>query len=124
MNCTAVELSDVTILRRRLPQRQYSAENQECYINVTNAAVEFNDVVFRRWRLPRTEVFAEGVKEKCIVPRTYSVLAEQNILTFRQSKPPRSDVSTEQDMNYSGIKGDSTVSEPCDHLRLRRRFST
>ena len=45
--------------------------------------------------------------------------AEQNILTFRRPKPPRSDVSTEQDMNCSGIKGDSTVSEPCDHLRRR-----
>ena len=32
MNCTVVELSDVTILRRRLPQRQDSAEHQECCI--------------------------------------------------------------------------------------------
>ena len=115
MNCTAVELNDVTILRRRLPQRQDSAEHDECYISVSNTAVEFNDVVFRRRRLLRPEVFAEGVEEKCIAPRTDSVSAEQNILTFRWPKPPRRDVSTEQDMNCSGIKGDSTVSEPCDH---------
>ena len=35
MNCTAVELNDVTILRRRLPQRQDSAEHDECYISVS-----------------------------------------------------------------------------------------
>ena len=35
MNCTAVELNDVTILRRRLPQRQDSAEHNECYISHT-----------------------------------------------------------------------------------------
>ena len=50
---------------------------------------------------------------------------EQNNLTFRRPKPPRRDVSTEQDMNCigvstSGIKGDSTASEPCDHLCRRR----
>ena len=79
-NCTAVELNDV--LRRRLPQRQDSAEHHECYISVSNMAVVFNDVVFRRRRLPRTEVFAEGVEEKCIAPRTDSVSAEQNNLTL------------------------------------------
>ena len=35
MNCTAVELNDVTILRRRLPQGQDSAEHYECYISHT-----------------------------------------------------------------------------------------
>ena len=116
MNCTAVELNDMTILRRRLPQRQDSAEHHECYISVSNTAVEFNDVVFHRRRLPRTGVFAEGVEEKCIAPRTDSVSAEQNNLTFRRPKPSRRVVSTEQDMNCSGIKGDSTVSKPCYHL--------
>ena len=52
MNCTVVELNEVTILRRRLPQRQDSAEHDECYISVSNTTVEFDDVVFRRWRLP------------------------------------------------------------------------
>ena len=108
MNCTAVEL------------RQDSAEHHECYISVSNTAVIFNDVVFRRRRLPRTEVFAEGVEEKCIAPRTDSVSAEQNNLTFRRPKPPRRVVSTEQDMNCSGIKGDYTVSEPCNHSCRRR----
>ena len=86
MNCTAVELNDVTILRRRLPRRQDLAEHDECYISVSNTAVEFNDVVFSRRRLPRTEVFAEGVEEKCIAPRTDSVSAEQNNMTFRRPK--------------------------------------
>ena len=119
-NCTSVELNGAAILRWRLPRRQDSAEHDECYISVTNTAVKFNDVVFRRRRLPQTEVFAEGVEEKCVAPRTDSVSAEQNILTFRRPKPPRRDVSTEQDMNCSGIKGDSMVSEPCDHLCRRR----
>ena len=35
MNCTVVELNDVTILRRRLPQGQDSAEHYECYISHT-----------------------------------------------------------------------------------------
>ena len=56
MNCTVVELSDLTILRRRLPQGEDSAEHRECCISIPNTAVEFNDVVFRQWRLPRTEV--------------------------------------------------------------------
>ena len=94
MNCTAVELNDVTILRRRLPQRQDSTEHHECYVSVSNTAVEFNDVVFRRRRLLRTEVFAEGVEEKYIAPRTDSVSAEQNNLTFRRPKTPRRVVST------------------------------
>ena len=110
----------MTIIRRRLPQRQDSAEHHECYICVSNTAVKFKDVVFRRRRLPRTEVLAEGVEEKCIATWTDSVSAEQNNLTFRRSKPPRRVVSTKQDMNCSGIKGDSTVSEPCDHLCRRR----
>ena len=110
----------MTILRRRLPQRQDSAEHHECYISVSNTGVKFNDVVFRRRRLPLTEVFAEGVGEKCFAPRTDSVSAEQDDLTFRRPKPPRRVVSTEQDMNCSDIKGDSAVSEPCDHLRRRR----
>ena len=120
MNCTKVELNDMTILLRRLPRRQDSAEHDECYISVSNAAAAFNDAVFRRRRLPRTEVFAESVEEKYIAPRTDSVSAEQNNLTFCRPKPPRRDVSTEQDMNCSGIKGDSTVSELCDHLCRRR----
>ena len=46
MKGTRVELNDVTILRRRLPWRQDSAQHDECYTSVTNTAVEFNDVVF------------------------------------------------------------------------------
>ena len=87
VNCTAVELNDVAILRRRLPRRQDSAEHDECYISVSNTAVKFNDVVFRRRILPWREVFAEGVEEKCIAPRTDSVSGEQNNLTFRRPKP-------------------------------------
>ena len=67
MNCTAVELNDVTILRRRLPQRQDSAEHHECYISVSNTAVKFNDVVFRRRRLPRTEVFCQRLWRKSVL---------------------------------------------------------
>ena len=69
---------------------------------------------------PIRQSFAEDVEERYIAPRTDSVSAEQNNLTFRRPKPPRRVVSTEQDMNCSGIKGDSTVSEPCDHLCRRR----
>ena len=88
MNCTAVELSNVT-LWRKLPQRQDSAEHDECYIGVSSGrgkivvflevdymAVELDDVVVRRRRLPQREVFAEGVEEKCIAPRTDSGSAE------------------------------------------------
>ena len=35
MNCTAVELNDMTFLRQRLPRRQDSAEYDECYISVS-----------------------------------------------------------------------------------------
>ena len=55
MDCTVVELSDVSILRRRSPQGQDSAEHQEGCISISNTAVEFNDVVFRPLRLPQTE---------------------------------------------------------------------
>ena len=58
-------------------------------------------------------VFAEGVEEKNIAPRTDSV-------TLHRPKSPRRVVSTEQDMNCSGIKGDSTASEPCNHSCRRR----
>ena len=61
MNCTVVELNDVTILRRRVPQRQDSAEHHECYISGSNMAVKFNDVVFRRRGLPQTEVFRKSI---------------------------------------------------------------
>ena len=44
MNCTAVELKDVTILRRRLPQRQDS-EHNECYISHTRRK---DDDILRR----------------------------------------------------------------------------
>ena len=121
MNCTVVELSDVAILRWRSPQGQDSAEHQECCISISNTAVEFNDVVLRRRRLPRTEVFAEGMEETCIVPRTDTVSSEQEDRTFYRPKPPWRVASTEQDMNYSDIKGDPAVSEPCD--RLYRRWS-
>ena len=43
MDCTVVELRDVTILRRRSPQGQDSAEHQEYCIIVSNTAVEFNE---------------------------------------------------------------------------------
>ena len=38
MDCTVVELSDVTILRRRSPQGQDSAEHQEGCISISNPA--------------------------------------------------------------------------------------
>ena len=107
MNCTVVDKSDVTILRRRLPQRQDSAEHQECCINVSDTAVKFNDVVFLRLRLPRTEVFAQRVEEKCIVPRTYSVSGEQDDRTFCPPNLPRRVVFTYQDRNCSDTRGNS-----------------
>ena len=116
--CTKVELNDMTILRRRLPRRQDSAEHDECYISVSNTAAEFNDVVFRRRRLPRIEVFTEGVGERYIAPRTDSVSVEQNNLTFRRPKPPRRDVSTKQDMNYIGVSTSGNKRD--DHLCRRR----
>ena len=67
-------------------------------------------------------MFAEGVEEKYIAPRTDSVSAEQNNMTFRQPKTPRRVVSTEQDMYCSGIKGNYTASEPCNHSCLRRNL--
>ena len=88
MNCTVVELSDVTIIRWRLPQGQDSAEHQEYCISISNTAAEFNDVVFRRLRLPQTEVFAEGMEEKFIVPRTDTVSSEQEDRTFCRPQPP------------------------------------
>ena len=124
MNGTVIEMNDVSILRRRLPQRQDSAEHHVCYVSVPNMAVELNDMIFRRRRLPRTEVFAECVEEKYIAPRTDYVSAEQNNLTFRRPKPLRRVVCTEQDMNWSGIKGDSTASEPCNHSCRRRSLPT
>ena len=54
MDCTVVELSDVTILRRGSPQGQDLAEHQEGCIGISNTAVKLNDGVFRRLRLPRT----------------------------------------------------------------------
>ena len=45
MNCTAVELNDVTILRQRLPERQDSAEHNECYISHTRRK---DDDILRR----------------------------------------------------------------------------
>ena len=88
-------------------------------------AVELDDVVVRRQRLPRREVFAKGVEEKCIAPRTDSGSAEQNNLTFRRPKSPRRDGSTGQDMNCVSvsanyIKEDSTAPEPYDHICRRR----
>ena len=77
MDCAVVELSDVTILRWRSPQGQDSAEHQEDCIGISNTAVEFKDGAFRRLRLPRTELFAEGMEEKCVVPRTDTVSSEQ-----------------------------------------------
>ena len=119
MDHTVVELSEVTILRRRSPQGQDSAEHQEGCIGISNTAVEFNDGVFHRLRLPRTEVFAEGMEEKCIVPRTDTVSSEQEDRTFCRPKPPWRVAFTEQDMNCSDIRGNSTVLEPCDHLYRR-----
>ena len=112
MDRTAVELSDVTILRRRSPQGQDSAEHQEGCIDISNTAVEFNDGVFRRLRLPWTEVLAEGMEEKCIIPRTDTVSSEQEDRTFCRPKPPWRVAFTEQDMNCSDIRGNSAVPEP------------
>ena len=124
MNFTVVELSDVTIIRQRLPQGQDSAEYQECCISISNTAVEFNDVVF-----PPAEITAdrsvcpEGMEEKCIVPRTDTVSSEQEDRTFCRPKPPWRVAFTEPDMNCSDIKGDPAVSEPCDRLYRRRSLS-
>ena len=82
MDCVVVELSDVTILRRRSPQVEDSVEHQEGCIGISNGAVEFKDGVFRWLRLPRTELFAEGMEEKCVVPRTDTVSSEQEDRTF------------------------------------------
>ena len=123
MNCTVVELSDVTIRRRRSPQGQDSAEHKKCCTNVSNTAVEFNDVVFRRLRLPRTEVFAEDMEEKCIVPRTDTKSSDQEDRTFCRPKPPWRVAFTEQDMSCSDMKGDPAVAEPCDRLYRRRSLS-
>ena len=73
MNCTKVELNDMTILRRRLPQRQDSVEHDECYISVYNTAAEFNDVVF-----PPAEI---AVGQKCS-PKVWrkSILHQGQIL--------------------------------------------
>ena len=60
------------------------------------------------------------MEEKYIKPRTDSMSAEQNNLTLRRPKPLRRIVCTEQDMNWSEIKGDSTASEPCNHSCRRR----
>ena len=45
MNCTAIELNDVTILQRRLPQMQDSVEHNECYISHTRRK---DDDILRR----------------------------------------------------------------------------
>ena len=50
MNGTVIEMNDVSVLRRRLPQRQDSAEHHECYVSVPNMAVELNDEVAAMWR--------------------------------------------------------------------------
>ena len=45
MNCAEIELNDVTILRRRLPQRQDLAEHIDCYISHTRRK---DDDILRR----------------------------------------------------------------------------
>ena len=81
---------------------------------------EMNDGPILRRRLPRTEVFAEGVEEKYIAPYSDSMSTIQTSLTFRRANPSRRGISTEQDIHGSAIKGEFTVSEPCDHLYRRR----
>ena len=122
MDCAVMELSDVTILRRRSQQAQDLAEHQEGCIGISNTAVEFKDGAFRRLRLPRTKLFAEGMEEKCVVPRTDTVSSEQEDRTFFRPKPPRRVAFTEQDMNCNDIRGNSAMSEPCDHLCRRRNL--
>ena len=58
--------------------------------------------------------------EKCVVPRTDTVSSEQQDRTFCRPKPPWRVAFTEQEMNCSDIRGNSAVSEPCDHLCRRR----
>ena len=94
MNCTAVELNDVTIIRRRLPQRQHSVEHNDCYISHTRrkdddilrrsavwvendvpadmncTAVELNKVTILRRRFPQRQ----DSEKKYIAPRTDSEL--------------------------------------------------
>ena len=65
-------------------------------------------------------MFAEDMEEKCIVPRTDTVSSEQEDRTFCRPKPPWRVAFTEQDMHCSDIRGNSAVSEPCDHLFRRR----
>ena len=53
-------------------------------------------------------------------PCTDSMSTIQNSLIFRRANPWRRVVSTEQDMHGSTVKGEFTVSEPCDLLCRRR----
>ena len=50
-------------------------------------------------------MFAEGMEEKCIVPRTDTVSGEQDDMTFCRPKLPRRVVFTEQDMNFVWLAG-------------------
>ena len=76
----------MTILRRRSPQGQDSAEHQEGCIGNSNTAVEFKDGAFRRLRLPRTELFAEGMEEKCVVFRLNKVRRNGSNSVYRYGK--------------------------------------
>ena len=89
MSCTTVELNDINFLRRILPQRQDSAEHDECYISGSAlrdkcdvfAVVHYMavyDVIVRRQRLPRREVFAEGVEKKLL--HQGQILGQLNII--------------------------------------------
>ena len=51
---------------------------------------------------------------------TDSMSTIQNSLIFRRANPWLRVVSTEQDMHGSTVKGEFTVSEPCDLLCRRR----
>ena len=99
MNCTAVELNDVTFLRRRLPRRQDLADHDKSYnsvsagrdmidvfLNVDYTASKLYDVIFRRVRLPRRDVSSE----------VYDV-------TFRRLRLLRKNISAEHDKNYSEV---------------------
>ena len=67
-------------------------------------------------------IVCRRMEEKCVVPRTDPESSEQEDRTFFRPKPPWRVAFTEQDMNCSDIRGNSAVSELCDHLCRRRNL--
>ena len=88
--------------------------------DMNNAVIEIDDEPILRRRLLRTVVFTEGVEEKYSAPCTDSISTILNSLIFFRANPWQRVVSTEQDMHDSTVKGEFTVSKPCDLLCHRR----